>query len=111
MRPVNALKERWDGGGSVIGVWMLIPSGITAEVVARAGFDFICVDNQHGVNDYGSTTQMLQVIALGSAVPLVRVPWNEPGVIGKMLDSGHRRADGELGCRGGSCRPRLSLST
>lgn len=85
---MNAMKERWAAGGFVVGVWMLIPSGITAELVARAGFDFVCVDNQHGVNDYQSTTHMLQVVALGSSVPLVRVPWNEPGVIGKMLDAG-----------------------
>lgn len=85
---MNPLKERWAAGGSVLGVWMAIPSGITGEVVARAGFDFVCVDNQHGTHDYQSTLHMLQVIALGSSVPLVRVPWNEPGVVGKVLDAG-----------------------
>lgn len=85
---MNRLKERWARGGSAVGVWSLIPEAVTTEVVARAGFDFVCIDNQHGVNDYSSTVHMLQAVALGSSVPLVRVPWNEPGVIGRMLDAG-----------------------
>ncbi|MGI9658699.1 MAG: HpcH/HpaI aldolase family protein, partial [Gaiellaceae bacterium] len=85
---MNGLKERWAAGDSVVGAWSLIPDGLAAETVARAGFDFVCIDNQHGVNDYASTVHMLQVLALSSSVPLVRVPWNEPGVIGKMLDAG-----------------------
>jgi 4-hydroxy-2-oxoheptanedioate aldolase len=31
---------------------------------------------------------MLLAISTGSATPIVRVPWNEPGIIGKMLDAG-----------------------
>lgn len=88
MRDMNPLKERLAQGRSAIGAWILIPSGLSAEAVARSGFDFVCIDNQHGANDYQSTAHMLQVVALGASVPLVRVPWNEPGVIGKMLDAG-----------------------
>ena len=31
---------------------------------------------------------MIQAIELGGGTPIVRVPWNEPGIIGKMLDAG-----------------------
>jgi len=31
---------------------------------------------------------MIQAIELGGSVPIARVPWNEPGIIGKMLDAG-----------------------
>ncbi|MGI9624515.1 MAG: HpcH/HpaI aldolase family protein, partial [Acidimicrobiales bacterium] len=40
------------------------------------------------VNDYSTTVPMLQALDLGTATPIVRVPWNEPGIIGKMLDAG-----------------------
>ena len=30
----------------------------------------------------------LHAMAGGSAVPVVRVPWNEPGIIGRVLDAG-----------------------
>ena len=31
---------------------------------------------------------MLQAISVGESVPIVRVPWNEPGIIMKSLDAG-----------------------
>jgi len=62
----------------------------SAELMARSGFDYICVDTQHGMIDYSDSWEMLQAVNLGTATPLVRVPWNEPGVIGKSLDAGAR---------------------
>ncbi len=85
---MSAMKEKWARGESTVGGWCTIGSSFSAEVMGRAGFDFVCVDNQHGVNDYASTVPMLQAIDLGGSTPIVRVPWNEPGIIGKMLDAG-----------------------
>jgi 4-hydroxy-2-oxoheptanedioate aldolase len=31
---------------------------------------------------------MAQAVLLGGGTPMVRVPWNEPGIIGKSLDAG-----------------------
>jgi 4-hydroxy-2-oxoheptanedioate aldolase len=84
----NALKAAWRTGRSVAGAWLTIPSTISAEVVARVGFDYVCVDMQHGAIDYQAAVGLLQAINLGASSPVVRVPWNEPGIIGKMLDAG-----------------------
>ncbi len=65
-----------------------MPSSVAAEAVAGEGFDYVCVDAQHGAIDYQATVALLQGIALGGSNPVVRVPWNEPGVIAKMLDAG-----------------------
>jgi 4-hydroxy-2-oxoheptanedioate aldolase len=43
---------------------------------------------QHGTADYSQTLTMLMAMEGGSAVPIVRVPWNEPGIIGRVLDAG-----------------------
>jgi 4-hydroxy-2-oxoheptanedioate aldolase len=43
---------------------------------------------QHGLADYHAAVTMLQAVGLGDSTPLVRVPWNEPGIIGRMLDAG-----------------------
>ena len=67
---------------------MGIPSPISAEAAARAGFDYVCVDNQHGVVEYSAASAMVQGILLGGSRPVSRVPWNEPGIIGKLLDAG-----------------------
>jgi 4-hydroxy-2-oxoheptanedioate aldolase len=84
----NALKSLWRQGGTAHGAWLSIPSSVSAEVVARAGFDYVCVDMQHGLVDYSDAVALLQAINLGASSPVVRVPWNEPGIIGKVLDAG-----------------------
>ena len=43
---------------------------------------------QHGVIDYQVAVTMLLALSTGDCTPIVRVPWNEPGIIGKMLDAG-----------------------
>lgn len=86
----NPLRERWAAGEPAIGGWLGIPSSYSAEIVARCDLDYVCVDIQHGLLDYGDAWQMLQAINIGSATPLVRVPWNEPGIIGRSLDAGAR---------------------
>ena len=67
---------------------MSIPSPVSAEAVAHLGFDYVCIDAQHGGIDYSDCLPLIQAILLGGSRPIVRVPWNEPGVIGKMLDAG-----------------------
>lgn len=66
----------------------MIPSATSAEEVARAGFDYCCIDMQHGLVDYPNAVEMIRAIQLGGSAPFVRVPWNEPGIIAKMLDAG-----------------------
>ena len=85
---MDTLRTQWNEGRDTLGVWLANPSTITAEMAARVGFDYVCIDNQHGVNDYQQTVAMAQAITLGGGTPIARVPWNEPGIIGKMLDGG-----------------------
>ncbi|MGP0032135.1 MAG: HpcH/HpaI aldolase family protein [Acidimicrobiales bacterium] len=84
----NSLRAMWDEGGAALGGWLTVPSGFSAEIMAHSGFDWVCVDMQHGLIDYTQMAQMLQGISSTETVPLVRVPWNEPGIIGKSLDAG-----------------------
>src|SRR5262249_8577474 len=68
--------------------WLSVSHGFTAEVMARQGFDALCVDMQHGLTDLNSLWPMLQAISQTETVPVVRVPWNEPAVIMRALDMG-----------------------
>jgi 4-hydroxy-2-oxoheptanedioate aldolase len=56
--------------------------------MAHCGFDSVTVDMQHGVQDYQSMVQCFQAMDKYPITPMVRVPWNEPGIIGKVLDGG-----------------------
>ncbi len=84
----NTVKRAWREGKVTYGGWLSIPSSFSAEVMAHQGFDYVCVDMQHGVIDYQTAVTMLQAISTTNAMPFVRVPWNEPGIIGKVLDAG-----------------------
>ena len=86
----NPMRDRWAADEAALGGWLGIPSSFSAEIVARCDLDYVCVDTQHGLVDYSDSWKMLQAINLGSVTPVVRVPWNEPGIIGKSLDAGAR---------------------
>jgi 4-hydroxy-2-oxoheptanedioate aldolase len=56
--------------------------------MAHQGWDTLTIDLQHGVVDYPSMVTMLQAISTTPTVPVVRVPWLEPGILMKTLDAG-----------------------
>jgi 4-hydroxy-2-oxoheptanedioate aldolase len=85
---MDTMREIWNQGRPTFGAWLSSPSSVNAEVAAQVGFDYVCCDNQHGALDYQVTVSMIQAIELGGGNPIVRVPWNEPGIIGKVLDAG-----------------------
>lgn len=87
MRP-NRLKQLWREDRPAIGGWLNIGNSFVAEVMARQGFDWVCIDMQHGLIDYSAAVPMLQAISQTDATPVARVPWNEPGIIMKALDAG-----------------------
>ncbi len=66
----------------------MIPSTVTAEVASRCGFDYGCVDTQHSPLDFTNSVEMITAILFAGASPIVRVPRNDPGIIGKFLDAG-----------------------
>src|SRR5262245_3032206 len=87
MRP-NKIKQMWrDGQCATLG-WLSVSHGFTAEVMARQGFDALCVDLQHGTAEMRDVGPLLQAISQTDTVPVVRVAWNEPAAIMKALDLG-----------------------
>src|SRR5690348_12579585 len=84
----NMLKKRLQAGKACVNGWLAIPSGFSAEVMAQCGWDAVTVDMQHGVQDYQSMVQCFQAMDKYPITPMVRIPWNEPGIIGKVLDGG-----------------------
>lgn len=87
MRP-NKIKQMWRDGKCVTLGWLSVSHGFSAEVMARQGFDALCVDLQHGTAEMKDVTPMLQAISQTETVPVVRVAWNEPAAIMKALDLG-----------------------
>lgn len=82
------LRQLWEEGRTTLGGWCVIPSPFVAELMARSGFDWICIDIQHGLIGYEQMVNMLQAIAITGTPSLVRVPWNQPDWIMRALDAG-----------------------
>ena len=84
----NRPLHLWREGRSTVGAWLTTPSGHTAEVLAHAGFDWLCIDTQHGLVDYAAMVEMLRAISTTETTPFVRVAWNDPASIMRALDAG-----------------------
>jgi 4-hydroxy-2-oxoheptanedioate aldolase len=84
----NTLRRRLLTGETCANGWLSMPSGYAAEMMARCGWDSLTVDLQHGVQDYMSLVNCFQGAASSGVPLLARVPSNEVGIIGKVLDAG-----------------------
>ncbi len=84
----NRLRTLWKQNKPAVNGWLAVPNAFSAEVMAHQGWDSLTIDMQHGVIDYAAMLTMLQAISATPTVPVVRVPWLEPGIIMKSLDAG-----------------------
>lgn len=75
-----------DLSADAVGGWLQLPGSTTAEVTGSVGFDFVCVDTQHGLIGDDALLTMLQALDATGTPTLVRVARNEPDVIGRALD-------------------------
>ena len=84
----NRLRALWKSGAAAVNGWLAIPNSFSAETMAHQGWDSLTIDLQHGLVDYQAMVTMLQGISTTATVPVVRVPWLEPGILMKALDAG-----------------------
>jgi 4-hydroxy-2-oxoheptanedioate aldolase len=82
------LRAKWEAGEPAFGLWAAIPSSLTAELAGAAGYDYVCVDLQHGLSDEATMVSMFQATQAAGAVPLARLAWSEPWLIMRALDLG-----------------------
>jgi 4-hydroxy-2-oxoheptanedioate aldolase len=84
----NRLRRLWQEDKAAVNGWLAVPNSFSAETMAHQGWDTLTIDMQHGMIDYAAMVTMLQAISTTPTVPVVRVPWLEPGIIMKSLDAG-----------------------
>lgn len=86
-----AFAPIWSGGQVSYGISCSLGSPMAAEIAGAEGYDYVCVDLQHGASDTSGLLPILRAIdASGSALALVRVLRLDTGYIGKVLDAGAR---------------------
>lgn len=84
----NPLKQMLYEGKKTAGAWLHVASPITAEIMSRAGFDWLLIDMEHGPGDILNLISQLQAMNGTNVVPLVRVTGNDPLIIKRVLDAG-----------------------
>lgn len=84
----NQLKAKLASGQNAVGLSCMLGDPQIAEEFAMAGFDYIYIDQQHGLTPHGHLIEMLRSIAVSTTTPLVRVAANDSVHIGQALDAG-----------------------
>jgi 4-hydroxy-2-oxoheptanedioate aldolase len=74
----------------LVGYWVSSDNPPATERIAGVGYDYVCLDLQHGLLDYPGALAGVMAAELGGSTGVVRVPANDPAWIGKALDTGAR---------------------
>jgi 2-dehydro-3-deoxyglucarate aldolase len=83
-----SLKDKLKKSTVTIGSWITLGHPAIAEIMAKAGFDWLTVDMEHSAITLHQAQQLIQVIELAGCVPLVRVEENNPNTIKRAMDAG-----------------------
>ena len=78
----------------LVGYWVMLDSPASTERLARVGYDYICLDQQHGLMGYDGLLRGLMAVDAGArlgsvdTVGIVRAAANDITWMGQALDAG-----------------------
>ena len=84
----TTLAARLESQAAVLGAWLFLREPMAAEVASKAGYDYVCIDMQHGLMDIDTAMTMLTHIDTGDALPVVRATSIDPALMGRLIDAG-----------------------
>ena len=87
------LKKKLQNNELTLGSWITIGDSSVVEIMATAGFDWLCIDMEHTSIDLATAKMLIITIHANSMKALVRVSKNEEVAIKKVMDMG---ADGVI---------------
>lgn len=85
---INEAKKKMMSGKPAIGTLVELGTPMTAGILARAGYDFVLVDMQHGFWEMEQAAYAFRNIRLGGSTPMARAQKNDFYAIGSLLDRG-----------------------
>tara|TARA_B100001059_G_scaffold154949_1_gene154535 strand:+ start:815 stop:1546 length:732 start_codon:yes stop_codon:yes gene_type:complete len=71
-----------------IGSWITIGHSSIVEVMADAGFDWLCIDMEHTVIDFAKMQELIIAIQSKGLKAFVRIGENNSRIIKRVLDAG-----------------------
>lgn len=84
----NELRRALLAREMTLGGWIQIGHPACGEIFGRAGFDWVCVDLEHGAIGLETMTDIFRAVERFDCVPVARLPANDPVWIHRVLDAG-----------------------
>ncbi|NIR12665.1 MAG: 2,4-dihydroxyhept-2-ene-1,7-dioic acid aldolase, partial [Desulfobacterales bacterium] len=85
---VESLKSKLAKGQLTLGSWITLAHPAVAEIMSRAGFDWLAVDLEHSVITIREAEELVRLVELSGVSPLVRLSANDPVQIKRVMDAG-----------------------
>ena len=84
----SEFAERIRTGEPLSAGWVSLGHPRVAEIVALAGYDFVIVDIEHTPMSLETLDDIVRAVELRGVPVVVRVPWNDPVELKRVLDIG-----------------------
>ena len=88
LEKVRSIRTALQSGSASIGSWMQIPDSNIAEIMGRAGYQWVAMDMEHGPVSVGQLPDIFRALELGGTLPLARVASPLPINCRQALDQG-----------------------
>lgn len=82
------LRKRLRNRELTLGSWISLGHPAIAEIMARAGFEWLVIDLEHSVIGIDLAGELIRTIDLCGVAPLVRLTSNDPQLIKRVMDAG-----------------------
>lgn len=88
MKTVHDIRALMAQDRATVGTWLQLPSPDVAELMARAGYDWVAVDMEHGAFGRTGLPEIFRAIECGGAAPFARLPEATKTHIKSALEAG-----------------------
>ncbi len=84
----NSLKMKLKNLELTIGGWAMIGHPTIIEIMAKAGYDWVCIDLEHTATTYEQVENMVRAADVSGVPTLVRLTSNDEDQIKRVMDNG-----------------------
>lgn len=85
---MTPFKDMLNQDRPLLGLWQALAAPYTADICARAGYDWLLFDGEHAPNTAQTLLGQLQAVEAFPVAAIARVPLGEPVAIKQYLDIG-----------------------
>jgi 2-dehydro-3-deoxyglucarate aldolase len=85
---IQQIRKKLSQGEATLGSWIQIPHTSVAEIMGKAGYDWVAVDLEHGSISTHQLPGLFMALELGDTLPLVRLAQGQLKDCKQALDAG-----------------------